>query len=129
MGVLRQLVVDCERPAALARFWEAALDGFAVRAYDDDEMRRLASLGFTPETDPTVILDGEQLEICFQRVEPVERSSKRPLHLDVVTSARRTEVERLRALGARVVETFDNHTWMRDPEGNDFCLVDQRPRS
>jgi glyoxalase superfamily protein len=32
------------------------------------------------------------------------------------------EVERLLALGANVVATFDSHTVMRDPEGNEFCV-------
>jgi hypothetical protein len=26
--------------------------------------------------------------------------------------------------GATIRERFDSHTWMRDPEGNDFCVVD-----
>ena len=42
---LKQVVVDCAAPAALARFWAAALDGFAVRPYDDAEVARLAELG------------------------------------------------------------------------------------
>jgi hypothetical protein len=25
---------------------------------------------------------------------------------------------------AAIVEEFDGHTWMRDPEGNDFCVTD-----
>ena len=29
---------------------------------------------------------------------------------------------RLRGLGATVVERFDSHTVMRDPEGNEFCV-------
>ena len=28
------------------------------------------------------------------------------------------------SLGAAVVQHFDHHTWMRDPEGNDFCITD-----
>jgi hypothetical protein len=58
---LKQVVVDCAAPAALARFWAAALDGFAVRPYDDAEVARLAELGYTPETDPGVIVDGPHL--------------------------------------------------------------------
>jgi hypothetical protein len=30
---------------------------------------RLAALGYTPETDPNVIVDGPHVEICFQEVE------------------------------------------------------------
>ena len=32
------------------------------------------------------------------------------------------EVERLAALGATVVERFDGHAVMTDPEGNVFCV-------
>ena len=42
MARLKQLVVDCRQPALLARFWAAALEDFAVRGYDDDEIARLA---------------------------------------------------------------------------------------
>jgi hypothetical protein len=32
------------------------------------------------------------------------------------------EVDRLRTLGATVVERLDDITVMRDPEGNEFCV-------
>src|SRR5690242_10693470 len=51
---LKDIVVDCERPAHVARFWAAALDDYAIRPYDAAEIERLAALGFTPETDPSV---------------------------------------------------------------------------
>jgi hypothetical protein len=120
---VRQLVVDCRTPSALARFWAAVLDDHEIRAYDDEELSRLASLGHTPETDPTVILDGPMFEICFQEAE-VPATPKRPAHLDVESSDRAAETTRLISLGASVVEEFQSHTWMRDPEGNDFCLTD-----
>lgn len=123
MAQLTQVVVDCSTPSGLARFWAAALDDFEVRAYDDAEIRRLAERGFTPETDPVVIIDGPHLEICFQKVE-VEPSDKNPLHLDITSANWRAEIEKLVALGATVKERFDAHVWMQDPEGNDFCLVD-----
>ena len=62
MARLVQIVVDCDHPAGLARFWATALDEFEVRAYDAAEIERLAQLGFTPETDPVVILDGPNLD-------------------------------------------------------------------
>jgi Glyoxalase-like domain len=124
MARLAQLVVDCAHPAGLARFWAEVLDGFSIRAYDDEEIRRLAALGSTPETDPTVVLDGEHLEICFQRTGASPRGGKRSLHLDVVSGDRPADSARFEALGATIVESFERHTWLRDPEGNDFCLVD-----
>jgi hypothetical protein len=123
MATLKQIVIDCRHPAALARFWAQVLDDFEIRPYDDAEIERLATLGFTPETDPGVILDGPCVEICLQRAGPQPRA-KRPVHLDVGADDREREVRRLVELGASITEAFDSHTWMRDPEGNDFCVVD-----
>jgi len=52
MARLREIVIDAARPAALASFWAAALEGHAVRAYDEAEIARLAPLGFTVMLDP-----------------------------------------------------------------------------
>lgn len=123
MARFKQLIFDSEHPASLSRFWVAALEDFDIRPYDDEEIARLAALGFTPETDPVVILDGPMFELCFQKVDVVS-TGKNPLHPDIEANDRRTEVERLLALGATVREVFEDHTWMRDPEGNDFCVTD-----
>lgn len=123
MARLSQLVVDSREPSSLAHFWAAALDDFTIRAYDDAEIVRLASVGRTPETDPCVILDGPFLEICFQEIGELA-TQKRPMHIDIETTKRNGERSRLVSLGASVVEEFESHTWMRDPEGNDFCLTD-----
>lgn len=125
MARLTQVVFDARHPASLARFWAAALDGFEVRGYDDEELARLARLGRSVETDPIVVLDGPGLELCFQEVTPAE-CRKTPVHLDMQTPDRRAEVARLIALGAVVERELEAHTWMRDPEGNDFCIVDAR---
>src|SRR3546814_18783436 len=113
MADLRQIVVDSRHPAALARFWEAALDAFEIRAYDEAEIARLAASGRTPETDPCVILAGPTLEICFQEMD-VPQMSKKPMHLDVASLNRVEETARLVALGASIVEVFDAHTCMRE---------------
>lgn len=97
-------------------------------AYDDAEIERLAALGLTPETDPCVIVIGPGLELGFQQVD-VEELAKKPLHLDLSAPSRASEVERLVALGATVKQVFDDHTWLLDPEGNDFCVVDHRERT
>jgi hypothetical protein len=122
VGRLKQIVIDCAMPSALARFWAAALDDFEVRPYDDDEVARLAALGYTPETDPGVIVDGPHVELCFQKVD-LERRSKMPVHLDLASSEWLAEIDRLTGLGATVRQRFEGHAWMRDPEGNDFCIV------
>lgn len=121
MGKLTQIVVDCRHPAPLARFWAAALDDFEVLPYDDEEIARLAELGLTPETDTCVIVVGPNLELAFQQVDVAE-VPKNPLHVDISAHDRAAEVRRLVRLGATIRETFDGHTWMLDPEGNDFCV-------
>lgn len=128
MATLAQLVIDCRHPASLARFWAAALDGFEVLAYDDAEVARLAALGLTPETDTCVIVVGPGLEIGFQQVE-VPEVDKKPIHVDIASQDRVAEVQRLGKLGATVRHHFDDHTWMVDPEGNDFCITDPRERT
>lgn len=124
MARLREIVFDCERPAVLARFWAAALDGYAVRAYDAAEIARLAALGRTPETDPTVLVDGPGPHLVFQETPGRERTRGR-LHLDIAVADRRGEVERLSALGATVQREGGDYTVMADPEGNRFCVTDR----
>jgi hypothetical protein len=128
MARLTQIVIDCTHPAALARFWESALDEFEVRSYDDAEISRLAQLGFTPETDPTVLVDGPHMELCFRRADdaaPID--TPRSVHFDITSADRHREIVRLETLGATVVEHFSQHSWMRDPDGNDFCIIDVAP--
>ena len=45
------------------------------------------------------------------------------LHLDLrAMTTMEGEVDRLVALGASVVERFDDIVVMQDPEGNEFCV-------
>jgi hypothetical protein len=126
MARLKEIVVDSRHPASLARFWAAALDGYAVRAYDAAEIARLAALGFTPESDPSVMVDGPGPTLCFQ-VRPEPKSARNRIHMDIVGGPRAEEVARLAALGARVRDDHDGYTVMLDPEGNEFCVVEPRP--
>ncbi len=122
MATLREIVIDCERPSALARFWATVLDGYAVRPYDDAEIARLAAKGLTPETDPAVLVDGPGPMLCFQHVRERKAVPNR-VHLDVECADLRKEVARLRALGATVKRESAARTVMQDPEGNEFCVV------
>jgi len=124
MGTIREIVFDCEAAPALARFWAEILDGYAVRPYDQAEIDRLAELGLTPETDPTVLVDGPGPILCFQRV-PARRYEHNRLHLDISVADRQQEVRRIRALGGEVVREALEYTVMRDPEGNQFCIVER----
>ncbi len=125
MAKLREIVIDADHPASLARFWAAAVDGYAVRPYDDAEIARLATLGLTPETDRFVLIDGPGPIICCQ-----QRSGPRPernrIHLDLATRDRPAEIERLSALGATFWYEESHFTVLRDPEGNQFCVADAR---
>ncbi|MDC9822455.1 VOC family protein [Devosia sp. ZB163] len=121
-GLLKEIVFDCHRAAPLARFWAGLLEGYAVRAYDDEEIARLAALGFTPETDPVVMVDGPGPTLCFHEIERGRVQGR--IHLDVKVVDRNVEKARLLALGASVVREAEGYTVMADPEGNHFCLVD-----
>lgn len=123
MAVLREIVVDCEHAPSLARFWAAVLDGYDVLPYDDAEVARLAALGLTPETDPTVAVGGPGPTLFFQQV-PERKTVKNRVHMEVEAADRQAEVDRLLALGATVFAVRERWTTMLDPEGNEFCVAD-----
>ncbi|WP_332691507.1 VOC family protein [Devosia sp.] len=125
MGKINEIVFDCDKPARLAQFWAGLLDGYAVRDYDEAEIARLAALGLTPDTDPTVMVDGPGPSICFQNVDGRRYDNNR-VHFDVEVGDRSSAVERLKQAGAETVRVLPTYTVMRDPEGNQFCLVDAR---
>jgi hypothetical protein len=123
MGVLKDIVIDCRRAPRLARFWAGLIDGYAVRAYDDAEIARLAAQGLSPESDPNVAVDGPGPTLFFQEV-PESKVAKNRVHLDIEVRDRPAAVERLTANGATVIAQFDSWTVLQDPEGNEFCLTD-----
>jgi hypothetical protein len=123
MGKLREIVFDCERPSRLAQFWAAVLDGYLVRPYDEPEIARLAARGLTPETDPSVLVDGPGPILCFQKV-PGRTYANNRVHLDVAVADSHAEVTRLLGLGASVQRKAESYTVMSDPEGNQFCVVE-----
>lgn len=123
MGRLKDIVIDADHPAALARFWAAAVEGYAVRAYDSGEIARLAELGLTPETDPVVMVDGPGPTLCFH-LRKGPRPFRNRLHLDLFAGDRAAECARLMALGATHWRDGEGYTVLRDPEGNPFCVTD-----
>jgi hypothetical protein len=125
MGAIQEIVFDCDKPAKLAQFWAEMLDGYAIRDNDEAEIAELATLGLTPDTEPTVMIDGPGPSICFQNVDGRVPDNNR-VHFDIEVSDRGSEVERLKSVGAEPVRVLPTYTVMRDPEGNQFCLVDQR---
>ncbi|GAA3000830.1 VOC family protein [Streptomyces drozdowiczii] len=124
MARLHDIVFDCAHPASAARFWAAALDGYAVAPYDDAELARLRSLGIdSTEDDPTVLVEpsGEGPRLWFQRV-PEGKRVKNRVHLDLRAADLEAEIRRLTGLGAAVRERHVDHVVLADPEGNEFCL-------
>jgi len=124
MARLHDIVFDCARPAATARFRAAALDGYAVAPYDDAELARLRSLGITStEDDPTVLVepaDGGP-RLWFQLV-PEAEGAKNRVHVDLTATDPESEIQRLTALGATVQDRHADNIVLTDPEGNEFCL-------
>ena len=65
-GTLKEIVFDCKRAAQLARFWAQVLAGYAVRPYDNEEITRLAKLGYTQKP----------IQSCWS-TDPARRSASR----------------------------------------------------
>ena len=127
MARLADIVIDCAHPAALARFWAASLDGYAIAPYDDAELERLLSIGIAdPEDDPSVLVvsTADRPRLWFQRV-PEPKQLKNRVHLDLRADDLDTEVARLITLGATVLDEqpIADLVVMRDPEGNEFCVM------
>jgi hypothetical protein len=128
MARIRDVVVDCRHPAPLARFWAAALDGYAIAPYDEAELERLRSIGVDdPEDDPSVLVEPpgrDGVRLWFQRV-PEEKVTKNRVHLDLGADDSEAEVRRLEAMGAstRPGQPCVHVIVMEDPEGNEFCVI------
>jgi predicted enzyme related to lactoylglutathione lyase len=107
------LAIDCADPAGLARWWSRLLGGSVEVDAGGD-----ATLS-TP--------DG--LAIDFLRV-PEPKTVKNRLHLDLRSSDLAVATEQAVALGATLADdVYAGGRWqvLRDPEGNEFCLLRPRP--
>jgi len=109
-----QVVVDCQNPAELGRWWAEAL-GWEIIDEDDEELE-LANPNGVPNLLFLVVPEGKTV--------------KNRLHLDFVPDDQAAEVARLEDLGARRADIGQGETtWvvMADPEGNEFCVLSARP--
>jgi predicted enzyme related to lactoylglutathione lyase len=107
------LTIDCADPRLVASFWAQAL-AYELREAHDDEAEIV---------DPS----GRGWPLLFLVV-PEGKSVKNRLHLDLrPPRSMDEEVQRLEAAGAAVVRRVDEGgsfwTVMRDPEGNEFCVL------
>jgi len=118
---ISELVLDCQDPDLLARFWCDVL-GYV-------ELDRVeGSIEIGPEDTG---FGGPQPTIIFQPTDEPKRGKLR-LHIDVNATDRdqAAELERLLAIGARPVDIGQTgeESWhvLADPEGNEFCLLRRR---
>lgn len=128
MAAIVEIVFESETPSRLAAFWAALLVGYQIRPYDEAEISRLAKLGLTPETDPTVMVDGPGPSLCFQRV-PLRDYTNNRVHLDIAVDDVPAATDRIIALGGGVQRSEAGYAVMKDPEGNQFCIVPARQAS
>jgi predicted enzyme related to lactoylglutathione lyase len=108
------LSVDCGDAAAVATFWSQVL-GRAVNPGASEQDAAIDA------TDP-----GQGPRLAFHQV-PEGKTVKNRLHLDLITPEYDAERERLRGLGAMVVNELSagsaRWTTFADVEGNEFDLI------
>ena len=110
------MTLDCVDLKAAADFWSEAL-GY------DQPVELTEDAQFHPLVSPS----GGLHHLTLQRV-PEAKSSKNRAHLDLFVADLSSEVERLRALGAAIAAEHHGEyrtTIMTDPDGNEFCVVQQ----
>jgi hypothetical protein len=102
------LAIDCTDPPGLAGWWQQLLGG-TVEEDDDGD----------------VSLQGGPVELLFLAV-PDGKVAKNRVHLDLRTSDYDAAVARAIDLGASPADdVYVGEGWrvLRDPEGNEFCII------
>jgi hypothetical protein len=110
---LAAVAIDCaDDPAGLARWWQGLVGG---EVEVDDE------------GDASLFVDGWP-RLDFLRV-PDAKAGKNRLHLDLRATDFAAAVERSVELGAtRADDVYEGESWqvLRDPQGNEFCILKPR---
>jgi hypothetical protein len=105
------ICMDCADPSGLASWWQSLLGGEVHVDGDGDG-----------------VLRAEGVKLLFLKV-PESKIGKNRVHLDLRATDFDSAVSAAVALGAqRADEVYDGPRWqvLRDPEGNEFCIL--RPR-
>jgi predicted enzyme related to lactoylglutathione lyase len=107
--VIKSVSFDAADALRLARFW-AAVFGSDVDEESTTEKAFVEAAGWGGPN------------IWFTRV-PESKSAKNRVHFDLrAPGAIADEAARLARLGATVLDRFEDHVVMADPEGNEFCV-------
>lgn len=110
-----QITVAAQDPAALGRWWCEALRWVVV---DDGDV----VFEIQPEA-------GTLPGMLFLRVDD-DKAGKNRIHVDLRPDDQAAEVDRLLELGATRIDVGQGDApWvvMADPEGNEFCVLGERP--
>ena len=106
---IASIVLDTPNAVQSANFWAAALNW---------QVSDWSHPGEAAVRNPN---GGSGL--YFMQV-PEGKTIKNRLHLDLEPEgSTRGEIERLIGLGASEVRSFESHTVMQDPDGNEFCVT------
>ncbi|GIH64375.1 VOC family protein [Microbispora siamensis] len=139
MAVAIDLTLYCENARLLAEFWKTALgyvDEIPAARYatSDESFARSDLPSGGTEDDGACLCDPEGVgpRLSILRV-PERKTAENRLHIDVRVPGDGTAAdrwERIRAEAARLVraggtilEAFDDHILMADPEGNEFRVA------
>jgi predicted enzyme related to lactoylglutathione lyase len=107
---LGSTVINCADMELMTSFWSRALGLAPSSAAIGDDFR---------------VLRGERVNLSLQLAGTPVRARDQ-MHLDLYTDDQDAQVQRLAALGARVVrhqhDPGEYFIVMADPEGNEFCV-------
>jgi predicted enzyme related to lactoylglutathione lyase len=115
LAVVSAVVVDCSDPPGVAAFWQSLLGGRIVE-YPEHDVGALRAPGIT-------------FDFCRN---DDQRVTKNRWHLDLATDDADATVERSLSMGATRADDFsasERFVVLRDPEGNEFCVLRGAPAS